>query len=145
MANGHVQVRNLEGEVISKIVRGQDPIAALSWQPASTTDDAILVVVDWSPTIALYNSAGDLLREKTTPGDCCALTFSGDMIVTAGSDKSVMMWSLDAVKLGPLTETPAWAWSCAVKQNLVAVGCDDGTIAVHQIQFNTVHGLYNGM
>lgn len=37
---------------------------------------------------------------------------------------------------------PGIPWSTSPKQNYVAVGCHDGTIALYQLIFSTVHGLY---
>ena len=43
-----------------------------------------------------------------------------------------------------ICERASWIWSAAPrpKQNYVAVGCNDGTVAVYQLVFATVHGLY---
>lgn len=50
----------------------------------------------------------------------------------------------EGVKLTTIAERDDWVW-CAKprpKQNYVAVGCNKGTIAVYQLIFSTVHGLY---
>ena len=47
----------------------------------------------------------------------------------------------------PLTqvcEMDNWVWCARPRpgQNYVAVGCEDGSVSMHHLQFNTVHGLY---
>lgn len=41
-------------------------------------------------------------------------------------------------------EREDWVWCCAAKpkHNYVAVGCNDGSLTLYQLVFNTVHGLY---
>ncbi|KAJ1568699.1 hypothetical protein HK405_014907, partial [Cladochytrium tenue] len=70
---------------------------------------------------------------------------SGDYVVVGGSDHKATLWTAEGVRLGNVCERDAWVWTCKVKprQNFVAVGCQDGSVAVYQIAFNTVHGLYN--
>ena len=61
-----------------------------------------------------------------------------------GSDKQATLMTKDGVRLITIADREDWVW-CAKprpKQNYVAVGCNSGTIAVYQLIFSTVHGLY---
>eukprot|EP01002_Notosolenus_urceolatus_P013184 NODE_43_length_3237_cov_15.831556_g34_i0.p1 GENE.NODE_43_length_3237_cov_15.831556_g34_i0~~NODE_43_length_3237_cov_15.831556_g34_i0.p1 ORF type:complete len:1042 (+),score=386.07 NODE_43_length_3237_cov_15.831556_g34_i0:156-3128(+) len=61
-----------------------------------------------------------------------------------GSDRAVTLWTRDGVRLTTIATMDNWVWSVAQKpkQNFVAVGTNDGVIAVYQLIFSTVHGLY---
>jgi len=54
------------------------------------------------------------------------------------------LWTKDGVQLQTICERADWIWSVAPRprQNFVAVGCNDGTVAMYQLNFSTVHGLY---
>jgi intraflagellar transport protein 122 len=86
-------------------------------------------------------------KDRSLGMDPCTVSFSSDadFVVVGGSDKTVTLWTFEGFKIGTVCEREGWIWCCKVKpnQSLVAVGCQDGTISVHQIVFNTVHGLYN--
>lgn len=68
----------------------------------------------------------------------------GDYLLVGGTDNSAILATKEGVTLCPVSEGDAWVWCAAgrPKHNFVAVGRQDGTIAMHQLVFNTVHGLY---
>ena len=61
-----------------------------------------------------------------------------------GSDKKVTLWNKEGVLLGPVNEMKDWIWSVAVNPvtKTVFSGANNGSIAMTQVEFNTVHGLY---
>ena len=76
---------------------------------------------------------------------CCANYYSkGEYLMVGGSNKACVLYTRDGVKLGVVGEQKSWVWCCAAKpeQNYIAVGCQDGTVALYQLLFSTVHGLY---
>lgn len=91
---------------------------------------------------------------------CCLSYFSqGEFIVAGGSNKQASLYTREGVKLTTIGDQEGWVWCAAVRyaqemvtiatdtpcsprQNYVAVGCLDGTIALYQLIFSTVHGLY---
>lgn len=85
-------------------------------------------------------------RDTTLDHDPCAASFftDGEFLVMGGSDKKLSLYTREGVRLHTISEQEGWVWSCAVrpKQNYVAIGCQDGTIALYQLIFSTVHGLY---
>ena len=50
----------------------------------------------------------------------------------------------DGLRLTSIAERDDWVWCCAPRpgQNYAVIGCNDGTIAMYQLIFSTVHGLY---
>lgn len=61
-----------------------------------------------------------------------------------GSDKKITLWNKDGVLLGTVGEMKDWIWSVAVNPNskTIFAGANNGAIAMHNIEFNTIHGLY---
>lgn len=61
-----------------------------------------------------------------------------------GSDKKITLWNKEGVLLGTVGEMLDWVWSVAVNpvsKNIFS-GANNGAIAMHNVEFNTVHGLY---
>lgn len=50
----------------------------------------------------------------------------------------------EGIYLSKVATRDSWAWVVQPrpKGNFVAVGCEDGSIAMLQLMFSTVHGLY---
>ena len=69
---------------------------------------------------------------------------NGEYICLGGSDRKATLWTKEGVRLSTVAERDDWVWSCAPRPgaNYVAIGCNDGTIAMYQLVFSTVHGLY---
>jgi len=62
----------------------------------------------------------------------------------AGSDKKITLWNKEGVLLGTVGEMKDWIWSVAVNpvsKNIFA-GANNGIISMHNVEFNTIHGLY---
>jgi hypothetical protein len=78
-------------------------------------------------------------------GDPC-VSCTGDFFAVGGSDKQVALHTRTGVRLATVCEVDGWVWACAArpkeKEPYIAVGCSDGTIALHELRFPTVHGLY---
>ncbi|KAJ3136146.1 hypothetical protein HK100_002072 [Physocladia obscura] len=146
--NGHVSIRSRTGEEKVRIERGNVPVWSLQWCPSAERDVDLLAVTDWNQKLAFFQLNGRQVgKERTLGYDPTGVSFfsSGDFVVIGGSDQKVTLWTAEGIKLGVVCERESWVWCCKVKpkQNYVAVGCNDGSISVHQIVFNTVHGLYN--
>jgi intraflagellar transport protein 122 len=54
------------------------------------------------------------------------------------------LWTKKGIKLTSVATREDWIWSAKPrpKQNYMALGCNDGTIAFYQLIFNNVLGLY---
>lgn len=113
--------------------------------PALRSD--ILALGCWDQTLSFYQLSGlQHGKDRRLDFDPCTLSFfsNGEYLVVGGSDKQATLMTKDGVKLITIAEREDWVW-CAKprpKQNYVAVGCNSGTIAVYQLIFSTVHGLY---
>ncbi|KAI9141423.1 intraflagellar transport protein [Paraphysoderma sedebokerense] len=148
MFSGAVSIRNREGEEVTRIERNA-PVWTLQWNPNPGKDSAdILAVGDWNRRLSFYQLDGTQVnRDRVLENDPCCLSFfqGGEYLIVGGADCKVNLWTSDGIKIGTLAERESWIWSCRVKpkQNLIAVGSNDGTISVYQVLFNTVHGLYD--
>ncbi|TPX34245.1 hypothetical protein SmJEL517_g03062 [Synchytrium microbalum] len=142
--NGVVSIRTRTGEETTRIERGPNPVWSLSFCPSQD----MLAVSDWSQQLAFYQLDGKQVGKERPLGlDACTISYfsNGDYFVMGGQDRKVTLWTSGGIKLGPVSECESWVWCARVKpgQNYVAVGCQDGTLSLHQIVFNTVHGLYH--
>jgi intraflagellar transport protein 122 len=61
-----------------------------------------------------------------------------------GCPRSVHLMTRAGIYLNKVTTCSSWAWAVQPrpKGNYIAVGCEDGSIAMLQLIFATVHGLY---
>ncbi|KAJ3071027.1 hypothetical protein HDU98_005913 [Podochytrium sp. JEL0797] len=146
--NGHVSIRTHTGEEKVRIERGTSPVWSLQWSRSTEKEMDLLAVTDWNQKLAFFQLNGRQVGKERSLGfdpTCVSFFSSGDFAVVGGSDQKVTLWTAEGIKLGVVCEKESWVWCCKVKpkQNYVAVGCNDGTISIHQIVFNTVHGLYN--
>jgi len=149
LANGTVTIRNKAGEVVGRpINRAGGAVWALAWNPSKKADlPDILAVCDWNKKLSFYVLSGRQVgKDKMLDYDPCCLNYfsTGDFLVIGGSDRKASLYTREGVRLHTICEQEGWVWSCAVRpnQNYVAVGCQDGTIALYQLIFSTVHGLY---
>jgi len=148
LSNGVVTIRNKNGD--EKIVIPNPNGAAvwsLAWNPSKKSATDILAVTDWNQRLSFYMLSGRKIgKEKMLDYDptCISYFTNGDFLVIGGSNRKASLYTKEGVRLHTICDQAGWVWSCAVrpKQNYVAVGCHDGTIALYQLIFSTVHGLY---
>lgn len=147
MFNGVVSIRNRFGDEIVKIER-REPIWTLCWSFVTDSEqEPFLIIGDWSQKMAFYHLNGTMVRKERDLGfDPCSISVAhtGDYLVVAGSDKKVTLFTLDGIRIQTVCEREGWVWSCAMKpkHNVVAVGSQEGSIALYQVTFITIHGLY---
>ena len=65
-------------------------------------------------------------------------------VCVGGTDRKVTLMTKEGTPLTQVCEMDNWVWCARPRpgQNYVAVGCEDGSVSMHHLQFNTVHGLY---
>ncbi|RKO92638.1 WD40-repeat-containing domain protein [Blyttiomyces helicus] len=146
--NGNISIRNKFGEERLRIERGPCPVWSLAWNPAPDREFDVLAVADWNQKLSFFQLSGRQIGKDRNLGfDPCSVSYftNGEYVVVGGSDRKVTLWTAEGIKLGLVCERDHWVWCCKVRprQNYIAVGCHDGTIALYQIVFNTVHGLYH--
>lgn len=151
---GQVSMRDRQGAELAVINRSE-PVWSLSYNPvpgvaAGGTDS--LAVGCWDGTLSFYtyDETASQMQQigKDRPLGFDPTTVShysgGDYILVGGTDNKTMLATKEGVMLCPVSEGDDWVWCSAgrPKHNYVAVGRNDGTIAMNQLVFNTVHGLY---
>jgi len=147
--NGQVSIRSKSGDERVKLNRdSSSPVWSLSWCPTREKEIDVLCITDWDQTLSFVQLNGTQIGKDRKLGyDPSFVDYfsNGDYIILGGSDKKVTLWTSEGIRLGIIGERDSWIWSAKVKPkgNYIAVGSDDGTIAVYQIVFSTVHGLYD--
>jgi intraflagellar transport protein 122 len=65
-------------------------------------------------------------------------------MVMGGSDKKLTLWNKEGVLLGTVGELKDWVWASCVNpiSKSIFAGVNNGTIAMFNVEFNIVHGLY---
>mmetsp|Transcript_26127 Transcript_26127/g.60322 ORF Transcript_26127/g.60322 Transcript_26127/m.60322 type:complete len:1204 (+) Transcript_26127:58-3669(+) len=144
--NGEVTIRNKQGIEKVKIER-HAPVWALSWNPSRDEPSDIIAVACWDQTLSFYQLSGTQVgKDRQLDFDPCSLGYfsNGEYLCLGGSDRKVSLWTKEGVRLTNVAERADWVWCVRPrpKQNYVAVGCNDGTLTMHQLMFSTVHGLY---
>jgi len=154
--DGTVTVRAKDGTQKYVYMRG-GPVWSVCFNPSTAEDTDVLAVAAWDQTLVYYTLADYSSdkkpaeqritgREKQLGMDPCSVRYfvNGEYMAVSGSDNKAHLWTKEGVKLQAICERDSWIWSVAPrpKQNYVAVGCNDGTVAVYQLVFATVHGLY---
>ena len=114
---------------------------------------------DWGQVLSFYQTSGKQVGKDRVLGyDPCSVNFcpAGEFVLVGGSDRQVHLWTSEGVKLGEICKRDSWVWCCKsrpkrgiaendeVGQNseVVAVGTQDGSLALYNITFSTVHALY---
>lgn len=70
---------------------------------------------------------------------------AGEFICVGGTDSKAILCTSDGTVLATLASRSSWVWCVRAhpKKNCIAVGSEDGSIAVYQLLFSTVHSLYH--
>ncbi|KAI8907280.1 WD40-repeat-containing domain protein [Gorgonomyces haynaldii] len=145
--NGLVLIRSTTGEEKCKIQR-ESPIFALSFsKQIENPGEDVLAITDWNQRFGLFTMTGmQLGKDRRVPYDAMTMQHykNGQYILMGGSDKKLNLYNAEGIKIGPVSERNGWIWSCAVNptKDMIAVGANDGTVSVVQVEFETVHGLY---
>ena len=144
--NGHVSIRDKAGtEKI--LIEKSAQVWCLAWNPSRYESYDVLTVGCFDGTISFYQLSGvQVGKEKKIGYDPLSLSYStdGEFLYVGGTNNKVQLHSKDGTFLANTAEMDTWIWCVRSRprHNFIAVGCEDGTIAVYQISFSTVHGLY---
>eukprot|EP01061_Rhynchopus_euleeides_P016277 TRINITY_DN27556_c0_g1_i1.p1 TRINITY_DN27556_c0_g1~~TRINITY_DN27556_c0_g1_i1.p1 ORF type:complete len:1234 (+),score=571.29 TRINITY_DN27556_c0_g1_i1:232-3933(+) len=155
--NGVISIRTKAGDEKLSMKRTA-PVWTLTWNPSREEAFDILAVGCWDQTLSFYHlSSKQIGRDRHLGFDpCCVSYFSnGEYILIGGSDKKVSLWTKEGVRLSTIAEVDDWVWSVKQRPKLgskvssklnntdyIAMGTNDGLIAMYQLIFSTVHGLY---
>jgi intraflagellar transport protein 122 len=143
--DGSISIRDKLGDERTLIKVGISPVWSLSWTVLQDTD--VLTTSNWDKKISFFNLDGKQVgRDREVDFNACTLrhTPTGEFFLMGGSDRKLSLWTAEGVKLNSICEAKGWVWSSQMrsKQNQIAVGTHDGTISIYQINFHTIHGLY---
>ena len=144
--NGHVSIRDKAG-VEKVLIEKSAQVWSLTWNPSRYETYDVLAVGCFNGTVSFYQLSGAQLGKEVKVGcDPLSLCYStdGEFLNVAGTNRKVQLYSKEGTFLGSTAEMDSWIWCVKTRprHNYVAVGCEDGTVAMHQISFSTVHGLY---
>jgi intraflagellar transport protein 122 len=147
--DGSISIRNRLGEEKSVIKHGSSPVSAISWNPNPNNlkESNYVIAADYSRKMSFYFPNGkQAFKDRTLSFDPTTMTFfpNGEYMAIGGSNKNMVIYSNEGIKLFEMSQKKSWVTSSRVKpvQNLLAVGTADGAISLNQIIKNTVHGLY---
>ncbi|KAG8465049.1 hypothetical protein KFE25_012412 [Diacronema lutheri] len=124
-----------------RIDRPGGPVWSLRWNPSRVEQVDVLAVGCWDGTLSFFQLSGRQVGKDRELGydPCCVSYFAnGEYVVVGGSGRSAALWTKDGVKLAPICERGSWVWACQPRPraNFVAVGCQDGTIAIYAYRDN---------
>ncbi|XP_014246043.1 intraflagellar transport protein 122 homolog [Cimex lectularius] len=151
LSSGSVSIRTRSGEEKSRIERPggiETPIWALAWSPVKEDNHDILCVTDWGQSMSFYTISGKMVGKERSLGYeplCVNYMNNGEFILVAGCNNICFLYSRDGIKLAKIGEDhQSWIWTIASKTNPhhIALGCEDGKIAMYQVIFTPVHGIY---
>jgi intraflagellar transport protein 122 len=114
----------------------------LQWNTTQHKTSDALAVGCWDGTLSIYDLAGKQVgNDKELGFDPCCVTYHDAMyLCVGGSDKKVLLYSRDGVKLMTMCEAGDWIWTVRSrpKHDYVVVGCNDGSISMLQLIFSTI-------
>mmetsp|Transcript_18911 Transcript_18911/g.49275 ORF Transcript_18911/g.49275 Transcript_18911/m.49275 type:complete len:1222 (+) Transcript_18911:159-3824(+) len=143
--DGSVIIRDKAGTEKTRIETGTSPVWAVSWNPSEPN---ALTVGCFDGGLKFYTSAGQQRSKDRNLGfDPLSIAHfsNGEYLAISGTDKSVQLYTRDGTFLTQIASRDSWVWCVRPRprNNFVALGCEDGTIACYQLIFSTVHGLYH--
>jgi intraflagellar transport protein 122 len=152
LQSGLILMKDKLGVELFTINKSPQDIWCLAFCPQKfDTSDNLLVAGSWDQKLSLYSISGgkqykQIGNDKDLGFDPCSIAFypTGEYMVIAGSDKKLTLWNKEGVLLGTIGEMKDWVWSVAVNpiSKTVFAGANDGSIAMHNVEINTIHGLY---
>lgn len=142
--DGTVCIRDKAGVEKLRIDVSGAPIWTICWNPAEAN---VLACGCLDGQLKFYLVTGQQKsKDRELPCDPLCVTYfsNGEYLAISGTDKNVALYTRDGVFLTKIAERENWVWCVRPrpKNNFVAIGCDDGTLATYQLIFSTVHGLY---
>ncbi|PAA93686.1 hypothetical protein BOX15_Mlig006330g1 [Macrostomum lignano] len=147
--NGVISIRSKTGEEKRKFERpggALSPVWSLEWCPSKDDKLYTLAAADWGQKVAFYRLLEKSVTEKAVNYDpaCISWFHTGDFVLISGSNHECNLYTKDGTKLGLVAKSDSWIWAARSQPggNGVVIGCQDGTVAMYQLQFSTVHSLY---
>ncbi|KAJ3336316.1 hypothetical protein HDU93_003092 [Gonapodya sp. JEL0774] len=145
--NGQVSVRNSTGEEIFRIDRGNSAVWTVCWVPPSSQTDEVLAVGDWNQKLAFFTSDGKQIGRDRGLGcepNILTVANTGEYILVGGSDRKLSLWTTEGVRVDEICSFDGAVRACRISSNRneLAVGCDDGTVAIYRLTFEDVIDVF---
>ncbi|KAG2430302.1 hypothetical protein HYH02_013779 [Chlamydomonas schloesseri] len=142
--DGVISIRDKGGSEKHRIETGPSPVWSICWNPVETN---VLCAGCFDGVLKFYMMSGQQKskdRELAFDPLCVSYFSSGEYITVSGTDKTVHLYTRDGTYLTKIADRDSWVWAVRPrpKHNFVAVGTEGGGIAMFQLIFSTVHGLY---
>ncbi|CAI2371085.1 unnamed protein product [Moneuplotes crassus] len=151
--NGTVLLRDKNGGKLAELMKSVSPIWTVQFCPKKfDTTDNTLAIGSWDEKLSIYSIAGgksfnQIGLDKKLGFDPLSISFfsGGHYMVIGGTNKKLTLWNKEGVKLGEIGEMNDWIFSCSVQSetNKVLGSTNQGELKIHDVEFKTVHGLYN--
>jgi len=146
MFSGQITIRDRKGNEKVSIAR-EAPVWCLSWSPWNDESFDLLAVGCWDQTLSFYQLSGIQHQKDRKLGfNPCSINYygQGEYMLIGGSNKEAWLCTKEGAKLCVIDNRDEWVWAvkCRPKHNAIALGDHGGGIAVINLQFQTVHGLY---
>jgi intraflagellar transport protein 122 len=144
---GGVSIRDRNRPEQEKVlIEKAAPVWSLQWSPSRAEAQDVLAVSCWDQAVSFHTLAGPVGKPRALDFDPCCVSYfeNGEYLCVGGSNRAVSLWTKDGVPLAQIASAQSWVWTCKPRPraNYVAVGTDDGTIAMYQLQFERVHALH---
>lgn len=124
----------------------------------SKDNSDMLALVDWSRTISFFDTNAVQVSLQI---DSCQLfifyilnqiqndrnltfdplfmsqfenTPDNSFILVGGSNKKVLLFTLEGSYLDTISTQNSWVWACKTHQNKMAIGCQDGSLSVQEVR-----------
>ncbi|GMH36992.1 hypothetical protein BSKO_04865 [Bryopsis sp. KO-2023] len=144
--DGNISIRDKSGDEKVSIQRDA-PVWSMVWRPGTSVGEDILAAGCWDGSLSFYQlSGGQIGVDKDLGFNPCSVSFfgNGEYLMVGGTDRKVHLFTKEGTKLLDVAERNGWIWCVKRnhKTNCLVVGCQDGSVALYQLVFSTVHGLY---
>jgi len=151
--NGTVILRDKNGGKIAELMKSISPIWCVQFCPKKfDTTDNTLCIGAWEEKISFYSITGgkaftQVGVDKKLGFDPLSISYfsNGQYMVIGGTNKKLTLWNKEGVKLGEIGDMNDWIFSCSVMNdsNKVLGSTNQGQLVIYDVEFQTVHGMYN--
>lgn len=156
LLSGQVSVRDrLRPDVEKAALRLGGPAWCLQWNPSRDEAADSLAVGCWDGSLSVHElrleggGGAELLplgRERQLGFDPCCVSFlaNGEYLLVGGSGRGAWLHSKEGKPLAQVASAAGWVWACRPRPGAssVAVGCHDGTVAMHALQLPPVFAMH---
>ncbi|GMI36406.1 hypothetical protein TrRE_jg11942 [Triparma retinervis] len=146
MFSGQITIRDRKGNEKVSITR-EAPVWCLAWSPWKDEAFDLLAVGCWDQSLSFYHLSGiQQQKDKKLGFNPCSINYfgSGEYMLIGGSNRQALLCTREGTKLCTIAERDEWVWCVKYRpnHNCIALGDHGGGIAVMNLQFLTIHGLY---